>query len=184
MPLFSILAVSFVFSLGEFLHDLHRRGPSHGARSLSKLFRGYQITQVIYNRNHYIPYFRRSTTTRSLEERISAAKQLESLENDLPGTLLVDNIQDEASRAYGAYPDRLYIIQKGVVKYHGGIGPYGYHVRTWKKRTFCNNDFAIFHYLTLDCIRFFECHFCALLCCCFPSRLAKWKSGSQNLAKL
>ena len=35
----------------------------------------------------------------------------------LPGPLLVDNMQNEASRTYGSFPDRLYIVLDGIVVY-------------------------------------------------------------------
>ena len=42
----------------------------------------------------------------------------------LPGPLLVDNMQNEASRTYGSFPDRLYIVLDGIVLYQvrRGIG--------------------------------------------------------------
>ena len=39
--------------------------------------------------------------------------QLESL----PGPLLVDNMENEASKSYGSFPDRLYIVLKGKIVY-------------------------------------------------------------------
>ena len=35
----------------------------------------------------------------------------------LPGPLLVDNMQNEASKTYGSFPDRLYIVLDGIVVY-------------------------------------------------------------------
>ena len=35
----------------------------------------------------------------------------------LPGPFLVDNMKDEASRAYGSFPDRLYIVLDGIIVY-------------------------------------------------------------------
>ena len=38
--------------------------------------------------------------------------------DELPsGPFLVDNMRDEASRAYGAHPERLYIILDGRIVY-------------------------------------------------------------------
>ncbi len=67
---------------------------------------------------------------------MSAARKLESLD-DLPGPLLADSIDDSASRAFGSFPDRLYIVYKGKVAYQGGVGPHGYIVskKVWK----CNS---------------------------------------------
>jgi hypothetical protein len=41
--------------------------------------------------------------------------------------VVVDPIDDEIARAYGALPDRLYLIDKGgKVAYQGGPGPFGF----------------------------------------------------------
>ena len=43
-------------------------------------------------------------------------------------------MDNEATRAYGAYPERLFIIQEGKIVYEGGTGPYNYRlpeVRQW-----------------------------------------------------
>jgi len=41
--------------------------------------------------------------------------------------MLVDEIDDGAAKAYGAYPDRIYIVGKdGRVVYQGGPGPRGF----------------------------------------------------------
>ena len=65
---------------------------------------------------------------RTIDDRINAASKLDSLD-DLPGPLLADSIDDSASRAYGSFPDRLYIVYKGKIAYQGGVGPHGYVVR-------------------------------------------------------
>lgn len=35
----------------------------------------------------------------------------------LPGPLLVDNMDNEASKSYGSFPDRLYIVLNGKIVY-------------------------------------------------------------------
>ena len=35
-------------------------------------------------------------------------------------------MEDEATKAYGAFPERLFIIQQGQIVYEGGMGPYNY----------------------------------------------------------
>ena len=37
-------------------------------------------------------------------------------------------MQNEANDAYGAWPERLYIIQQGKIVYEGGTGPYNYNL--------------------------------------------------------
>ncbi|KAL6087478.1 hypothetical protein STEG23_017943 [Scotinomys teguina] len=44
---------------------------------------------------------------------------------------------NSSSSAYGAYFERLYVIQSGTIMYQGGRGPDGYQVselRTWLER--------------------------------------------------
>lgn len=69
---------------------------------------------------------------RCLEDRLSAA-QLMRLE--VPGCpLVVDSMENSSNAAYGAYFDRLYILQEGKIVYQGGRGPEGYRIselRDW-----------------------------------------------------
>lgn len=69
---------------------------------------------------------------RCLEDRLKAA-QLMNLE--VPGCVVVADSMDNSSNvAYGAYFDRLYILQDGKVVYQGGRGPEGYRIselRNW-----------------------------------------------------
>ncbi|KAK2825970.1 hypothetical protein Q5P01_020184 [Channa striata] len=69
---------------------------------------------------------------RCLEDRLNAA-QLMHLE--APGCLVVvDSMENSSNTAYGAYFDRLYILQEGKVVYQGGRGPEGYRIselRDW-----------------------------------------------------
>ena len=47
------------------------------------------------------------------------------LELELP--VLVDRVDDEVARAYGGWPDRLYLIAAdGAIAYQGGEGPDGF----------------------------------------------------------
>ena len=42
--------------------------------------------------------------------------------------LAIDSIQGEAEEAYGAWPERIYIIgTDGRIVYKGGMGPFGFH---------------------------------------------------------
>jgi len=60
--------------------------------------------------------FMQIKTHQSLGDRLEAANELLQLE-ELPGPFLVDNMKDEASDAYGAHPERLYIILDGKIVY-------------------------------------------------------------------
>jgi len=61
---------------------------------------------------------------RTLEDRLAAAAKLN--DRSLPDnmTLVVDNMSNELNRAYGAIPERLYVVQNGVVELEGGRGPF------------------------------------------------------------
>merc|ERR1719367_577969 len=75
----------------------------------------------------------------NLPERLDAAKELLSLDELPSGPFLVDNMKDEASRAYGAQPERLYIILDGRIVYQGGVGPWLYdteEVNSWLEKHF------------------------------------------------
>ncbi|KAI4894206.1 hypothetical protein NFI96_007182 [Prochilodus magdalenae] len=50
-----------------------------------------------------------------------------------PGCPVVaDGMDNAANAAYGAYFDRLYIVQDGKVVYQGGRGPEGYRISELK----------------------------------------------------
>ena len=44
------------------------------------------------------------------------------------GKLLADKLDNEACKAYGSFPDRLYIVDNGKIVYQGGLGPFEYKV--------------------------------------------------------
>ena len=61
------------------------------------------------------------------EDRIAAAKPF--VENTgLSCPVIVDNPGNEANSAYGALPERLYIISRGKIAYVGGQGPVSYNL--------------------------------------------------------
>ena len=60
------------------------------------------------------------------DERQSVATEC-ALRLKIQMPVVVDPISDEVARAYGALPDRLYLIDKGgKVAYQGGPGPFGF----------------------------------------------------------
>ena len=72
---------------------------------------------------------------KSLKERCQAAEMLKS--SRCPAPIMVDTMEDEATQAYGAFPERLFIIQRGKIVYEGGMGPYYYdltEVRRWLEK--------------------------------------------------
>ena len=42
--------------------------------------------------------------------------------------LLVDFMEDKANKAYGALPERIYVLLNGKITYMGGPGPFGYKI--------------------------------------------------------
>lgn len=64
------------------------------------------------------------TTT---EERVEVAEKCKlGLEISIP--MLVDGMDNAAGLEYGAWPDRLYVIDKdGNIFYKGGMGPKGFN---------------------------------------------------------
>ena len=64
----------------------------------------------------------------TLKERKKVAQGCaEALELKIP--LLVDDMKNTVANAYGAWPDRLFILGKdGKVAYSGGKGPWGFKV--------------------------------------------------------
>lgn len=70
-----------------------------------------------------------------LKERCQAAEILKS--SGCPAPIMVDTMEDEADKAYGALPERLFIVQQGKIVYEGGMGPYHYdltEVRGWLEK--------------------------------------------------
>jgi iodothyronine deiodinase-like protein len=42
--------------------------------------------------------------------------------------VLLDGMENQADRAYNAWPERLYVISgEGTIAYQGGKGPYGFN---------------------------------------------------------
>lgn len=69
---------------------------------------------------------------RCLEDRLNAAQLMRQEAPCCP--VVVDGMENSSNAAYGAYFDRLYILQEGKVVYQGGRGPEGYRItelRDW-----------------------------------------------------
>lgn len=69
---------------------------------------------------------------KSLKDRCQAAEILKS--SRCPTPVMVDTMENEATKAYAAFPERLFIVQQGQVVYEGGTGPYNYdltEVQRW-----------------------------------------------------
>lgn len=57
-----------------------------------------------------------------------------------PLPMAIDAMNNAADRIYGAWPERIYIIdEQGKIVYRGGLGPFNYHpqeARAWLERRF------------------------------------------------
>lgn len=79
-----------------------------------------------------------------MEERIAAAKMMTDQLGPLPSntSVMVDNMNNQAMKQYGALPERLYILNAGKIVYKGGPGPQGYNleeVEAWLKESIFDN---------------------------------------------
>lgn len=64
---------------------------------------------------------------KAMEDRFAAAAKMLSME---PQTcpVLVDQMDDKCNKAFAAIPERLYIVQDGIIIYKGGRGPWDYRI--------------------------------------------------------
>ena len=70
---------------------------------------------------------------KSIADRVDAAKKFQT-DFNFPGEIVCDSFLNEVCDRFGAWPERLYIIQDGVVVYRGGMGPFDYklaEVKDW-----------------------------------------------------
>lgn len=68
----------------------------------------------------------------SLQERLEAASILK--EFGVEGELAVDSMENLSTYLYGAVPERLAMVEGGVVTYLGGMGPKFYKLREVEER--------------------------------------------------
>jgi hypothetical protein len=75
---------------------------------------------------------------RTTAQRLAIAKDFtERFHYGIP--LLVDPIENEADRLYAGWPERLYIVEGGEIRYKGGQGPFEFHpeeVADWLAKRF------------------------------------------------
>ena len=68
------------------------------------------------------------STHETLEDRLKAARVLQSSMQGEDNRILVDSMQDVANELYAAFPERLYVILDGKVVLEGQPGPFGYNI--------------------------------------------------------
>ena len=73
------------------------------------------------------------TQHESMDERIEVGQAcMVKMALEMPA--VVDEMDDAVARAYGAMPERLYLIAKdGTVAYKGGIGPMFFRPAEWEQ---------------------------------------------------
>ena len=73
---------------------------------------------------------------KALKDRINAAEMLVEVagEEEFPCPIVVDKMDNAASHAYGALPERLFIVKDGAVVFVGGEGPYLYDINKMEKK--------------------------------------------------
>ena len=73
---------------------------------------------------------------KSMQDRLAAAKLLVDVSGveEFPCPIVVDKMDNSASHAYGALPERLFIIRNDKVAYKGGEGPYFYDIDEMEKK--------------------------------------------------
>lgn len=61
------------------------------------------------------------------EERVAVAKRCGEALDMAPLKIVVDDMKDSTAKAYNAWPDRLYLVdKKGKIAFVGGPGPKGF----------------------------------------------------------
>ena len=68
-------------------------------------------------------------THQNMEQRIAASQMIAEIKSsDDCYSLVVDLMNNEASSAYAAIPERLYVVLDGKIIYEGAQGPFGYNL--------------------------------------------------------
>jgi type I thyroxine 5'-deiodinase len=90
--------------------------------------------QMPSNETEDVCYLQPRTTAQRVE---IAADFTQRFHYDIP--MLVDPIENEANRLYAGWPERLYVVEDGVVRYKGGTGPFNFapeELEAWLKERF------------------------------------------------
>ncbi len=90
--------------------------------------------QMPTNETESVCYLQPHTT----DERVGIANDfVKRFHYEIP--LLVDPIENETNRLYAGWPERLYVVEDGVIRYKGGTGPFDFHpeeVEAWLSKRF------------------------------------------------
>lgn len=75
---------------------------------------------------------------RTTEQRLAIANDFVK-RFSYPIALLVDPIENQANSLYAGWPERLYVVEEGVIRYKGGPGPFEFHpeeLEAWLQKRF------------------------------------------------
>ena len=78
---------------------------------------------------------------KTMEERIFAANKFANDNNLIDIETICDSMLNEVNRFYQSLPERLYIVENGVVVYQGGLGPFDY--KLGEIQDFLSNRFGL-----------------------------------------
>ncbi len=76
---------------------------------------------------------------KTIESRIYAAKSFVE-DFNIEFEVVCDSMKDQVYELYNASPERLYVIEKGLIVYQGGLGPFNYNLNeviTWLENYTC-----------------------------------------------
>ena len=57
-------------------------------------------------------------------DRMSAAKNIQKLRSNIP--MYIDPLDDKINKAFGAFPERLYVILDDIMMFQSPMGPFGH----------------------------------------------------------
>ena len=77
---------------------------------------------------------------KNISSRIYAARSFVE-DFDLKFEVVCDSMTNTVYESYNGWPERVYIIEKGLIVYQGGAGPFHYNlmeVKDWLRKRFCD----------------------------------------------
>lgn len=102
------------------IHEIYRRFCS-GNKPFAKMVTIYiEESSDGYGWNHVKPI---RDHHRNIEERVTAANRLINETGWKAGEIICDSMKNQALERYEAFPERLLIVQDGIVVHDGGKGP-------------------------------------------------------------
>lgn len=104
-----------------------RDAPSRGKQSPQGDNRAPHLTVQETHRDHQVPHLMKQGPHQEHQVPPSMMQQQQQQQQNCIA-LAVDTMDNASSAAYGAYFERLYVVQEQRVMYQGGRGPDGYKI--------------------------------------------------------